>query len=503
MSSDQIAEPAASAGEQLTQHLVSPALRRKLQRCYEHGTRLVAEAKDQRYDFDYAHTMFAECVVGDPGNLVYVEAFLDNLQRKYDNNKKGGRLIGFGGRGAIKKAISKQDWGEVLRLGPDVLRSNPWDVVTLRAMAQACQAYRYNEVELRYLKNALDANPKDIEVNKHCARSLARMGQFDQAIACWHRIEDLRPNDREAPEMISSLSVERHRLAAGYAGDEVKAVVTTRISAGTARAQTPSAPAPAVAARSTPTRVPAADSDREGRRREIQLTERQRLEQVVADKPVDVEGYLQLAHLHSREGRHRDAEKVLEKALPISGNDPKVRRQLEDTMILRTKEQLTIAQQRAAAKNTDESHELVEQIRSNLNRLELDIYERRSRESPRDLTWKFEVALRLKRLGSYGEAIKQFQEVRGSVPHRVLSTIEIGECLQHIRQYAKALQCYQMAVEAAGSESELENKKLAHYRAGTLAQGLRQDDVARLHLQEVLRLDPAYRDARDRLDKIG
>lgn len=502
MSSDQITESVAPEGEQLAQHVVSLALRRKLQRCYEHGTRLVAEAKDQKYDFDYAHTMFAECAVGDPGNLVYVEAMLDNLQRKYDNNKKGGRLISFGGRGAIKKAIAKQDWADILQLGPDVLRTNPWDVPALRAMAQACQAYRYNEVELRYLKNALDANPKDVEVNKHCARSLARMGQFDQAIACWHRIEDLKPNDREAPEMISSLSVERHRLAAGYAGEEVKAIVTTRIAGAAARTQ--AAPPPTTATpRSAPAATPDTDPEKEGRRREIQLTERQRLEQAVADKPVDMDGYLRLADLHTREGRYRDAEKVLEKALPVSGKDPKVRQRLEDAMILRTREQLAIAQQRAAAKNTAEARELVEQIRANLHRLELEIYELRSRESPQHPGWKFEVALRLKWLGNHAEAIKQFQEARGNREHKVIATIEIGECLQHMRQYAKALQCYQMAVEAATGETELENKKLAHYRAGSLAQGLKQNDVASSHFREVLRLDPNYRDARDRLDKIG
>src|SRR5262245_52282246 len=66
-------------------HLVNPALRRRLQQCYEHGTKL---ASQETYDFDYAHTLFAECVVKDPGNVTYIEAMLANLQRKYDNNKR-------------------------------------------------------------------------------------------------------------------------------------------------------------------------------------------------------------------------------------------------------------------------------------------------------------------------------------------------------------------------------------------------------------------------------
>jgi hypothetical protein len=67
----------------------------------------------------------------------------------------------------------------------------------------------HNEVELVYLKQALEANPKDADVNRHCARSLARMGQFDQAIACWHRVEKIVPGDREVARMISELSEQK------------------------------------------------------------------------------------------------------------------------------------------------------------------------------------------------------------------------------------------------------------------------------------------------------
>ena len=121
-------------------------------------------------------------------------------------------LTGLGGKGAVKKAAAKKDWAEVLKHGPEQLKTNPWDVPTLRAMAYACEAHAYNEVELRYLKNALDANPKDVEVNRHCALSLARMGQFDQAIACWHRIAESKRDYAEAQERMRQLNAARDVL---------------------------------------------------------------------------------------------------------------------------------------------------------------------------------------------------------------------------------------------------------------------------------------------------
>ena len=60
-----------------------------------------------------------------------------------------------------------------------------------------------------------DANPKDAETSRHCAESLARMGQFDQAIACWHRVEQLQGESAETKKMISHLADERMRYAHG------------------------------------------------------------------------------------------------------------------------------------------------------------------------------------------------------------------------------------------------------------------------------------------------
>jgi hypothetical protein len=159
-------------------------------------------------DHDYAHAMFAESA-RNSRNLAYVEGLLKNLRAKTAGQKRRRlHLTGSGGH-QLKKALRHQQWPQVLRLGLDLVKDDPWNVTTLRAIAEACAALHYPNVELAYSKQALDANPKDIEVNRHCARSLARVGQFDQAIACWHRVETVRGMDDEAAGMISRLSERR------------------------------------------------------------------------------------------------------------------------------------------------------------------------------------------------------------------------------------------------------------------------------------------------------
>jgi hypothetical protein len=155
-----------AAFDQPEEEMVPPKVRRRLQECYEQGTKLMTHEK---YDFDYVHSFLVQCVLHDPANTVYLEAFLENLHRKYNNNKRGA-MLNFGGKGPIKKAVAKEDWELVLKLAPEALKSNPWDVMALRAAAEACAAFGYHRAELRYLKNALFPNPHDADVNRDTRR---------------------------------------------------------------------------------------------------------------------------------------------------------------------------------------------------------------------------------------------------------------------------------------------------------------------------------------------
>ncbi|MEQ8786537.1 MAG: tetratricopeptide repeat protein [Pirellulaceae bacterium] len=475
--------------------LVSPALRRRLEQLFQHATKL---SEQEKYDFDYANKLLTDCVVNDPSNLEYVEAFLQNLQRKYNNNKKGASFGGFGGRGGFKRALSKEDWREVLKQGPPLLAINPWDVATLRGMAQACEALRFDEVELRYLKNALDANPRDPDVNKHCALTLAGLGDYDQAIACWHRVEEARKGDNEAPNMISELSMEKQRFRSGIPAP-----------AGAKTHRRPPLDRPGGAA--TPAAAPAARSassdefedpepEEAAKKREIKLTPRQVLERAISDVPSILENYFKLAELLCGEHKYEAAERTLSKALQVSGGDPAVREQLEDVQIKRGRRELVLAERAAAKEQTEATAEFAREMRDAVNRLELDVYTARAERHPNDLEVRFELAVRLKRAHNYTEALKLFDQTREAAHRRAHSLLEAGECLHHLKGYEKALKCYVKASEAA--EDDVECRKLALYRAGVLATGMKRfDDAARL-LAQIRKLDPDYKDVRVRLDKV-
>ena len=84
---------------------ISPAVRARLQKCFEYGNQ-----KMQIGDHDYATEMFAQCVVGDPSNLLYMNSFIANLRVKFGNVKKKSSF------GFLKKAAKA-----VLRIERDVI----------------------------------------------------------------------------------------------------------------------------------------------------------------------------------------------------------------------------------------------------------------------------------------------------------------------------------------------------------------------------------------------
>jgi tetratricopeptide (TPR) repeat protein len=426
--------------------------------CFRTGTQAAGNAQ-------YAIDMFSACVNGDPGNAVFLQAFLAALRRKFGAKKSGTftSLLSAGGRTGMKRAASNAQWRDVIKQGVEILKSNPADHACLLAMAEACGNLMFVDCQAVYLRAALDAAPADAEVNRQCGRFAASQGNFDQAIECWRRIARIKGLAEEADREIAQLSVDKTITAGkglvGRAGNQAAAEPT---KAGDRRAE---------------------------------------LMQSLRDNPADVDGTLELADLFEQDGRIDEAEKLLARALSASGNELKVREHVEDRQLRWAKSKVMIAEQRLATSDTPEHRETVDKLKRAQLRQELEIFGARCSRYPENLTWKYELALRLKAAGKFPEAIRHFQEALKDVRRKGAISLELGECFQSIKQYPLAMQNYEAAVEVL-TDRELELRKRALYRAGVLAAGLKDLDAAQKHLSAVAGLDYGYRDVAERLDKL-
>jgi len=455
---------------------ISPAIRRRLQQNYDKGMQSA-----QAGNFDYAIDMLTPAVVGDPGNQIYIQSFLGTLHRKYNNNKKGVTLFAVrstGGKASMLNASRKKDWRSLVKSGLEVLKLNPWDTSTLIHVAKACHELGLIDAQLTYLKSAQDADPKSLTVNRECALALETIGQYDQAISCWSRVASGAKGGSadadEANRAIAKLQVDK-TMQKGIKED-----------AGEEESGDETAARPNVTSMPKPTK----------------RTRAQELEGQIAENPTDHMLYAELAEIYAKADKWAEAENLLGRGLEATGGDLRIREQLEEIQLRRGRMQLLIADKRASEVKTPEATEQAHKIRADLNRLEIDVFRKRTERYPTNTHWKFELGLRLKKAGNYNEAIKLLQEARNDPKHKGIVLLELGECFQQIKQYNLAMQHYEKAIEEM-PEKEHEQRKKALYRAGCLAQGLDKVEEAEKHFTQLAALDFSYKDVSARLDKIA
>lgn len=467
---------------------VSAAVRQRLQTVFEH-----AQRSSEKSDYDYAHDLYTQCLVDDPANLIFLQHFLSNLGQKHGNSKKGSRfasLMNRGSRGALTKAAGKGQWREAFTAACEVLKSNPWDIATLLEVAEAYEQIGCDECQLYTLRWALDASPKDATVNRRAAQTLARLGQFDQAIACWHRVEQAKPGDQEAAKAISQLSVEKTIQKGGYNQEMLQGAVTdTTALEATIRERA--------------TKVKTESSEFAAAKSSSDSAREKELLEAVQKSPAEIHNYLELAELFTSQNRLRETTEILTKALAASGGgDLSIRERLEDAHLRRAQHQVAIAQRRAEQEKTAEAADLAKRMAAQANQVELEVFAARASRNPANSLMQYELALRCKRAGKFKEAIQAFQAARGDVKRKAQVELHLGESFQHIRQFRLALASYEAAIEAS-DDMNVDTQKLALYRAGILAAELNDREKAEKYLTRLAGIDFGYRDVAERLDKLA
>jgi tetratricopeptide (TPR) repeat protein len=443
-------------GKRTVREPLSPAKQRRLEKVFEHATKKATTSTD----YDYTAELLAQCVLGEPANTNYVKAYVENLYRKYSNNKKGAPLAQFkerAARGALKKALAQEQWDEVLQHGLKVLTVNPWDIPTLTAMATASVKCGDWENELYYLRCALTANSKDPETNRLCGIALGERGQLDQAIACWHRVEEARPGDEEAPRAISVLTVQKARSRGDF-GDDDEVSRRLRLKA----------------------------------QQQEEATLEQKILQKIQHEPKNLAHYLELAQYYINEERYQDCETLLAKAYEVSDGDLEIREKWEDAQLRHLRQKIALAKDPAAKKK----------LQGEYFEKELEVCKNRVDRYPGNLAFKYELGYRYMLTKRFNEAIRELQIAKNDPRRKGVCLLVLGQCFQQIKQYRLAMSHYESAIQEI-PDRDADNKKRALYLAGRLAMHLKDIEAAEKHLSTLAGLDFTYKDVSTVLDKIA
>ena len=438
---------------------LSPAKQKRLQKVFEHAVKK-AEAASSPNDFDYVTDLLIQCVRGDPSNAIYIRAFLENLQKKYGNNRKGSPLAQFkerGARGALKKALAQENWDEVIHQGLKVLVVNPWDLSVLIPMAKAASKSGDFDCELCYLKTALTGAPKDPKCNRLFAIALSERGLLDQAITFWRRVEEALPDNEEAKRAMSVLTVQKARSTGKFDEDDE----TTR-----------------------KLRVRAQQQE--------DVTFEDRLRKKIQGDPENMSLYMELAQFYITEERYHDAERQFEKAYELSNGDLDIREKWDDSQLRHLRQKITRAHDPATKKK----------LQNEYFQKDVTVCKNRVERYPNNLAFKYDLGYRYMKTKQYAEAIRELQGAKNDPRRKGSCMLLLGECFQLIKQYRLAMSHYTEAIQEI-PDRDADNKRKSLYLAGRLALALKDLDVAEKHLTNLAGLDFTYKDVSKLLDKIA
>ncbi len=444
---------------------LSQATRKRLQQLFQRANGLMAKG-----DHDYAHELFSQCVIADPGNVGYTQTCLANLLQKHQGKKKG-FFSGIGSKGGVKKAELSKDWKAVVKSGLAVLKANPWDTSTFLSMAKACEHMDLDDTQVVYLRAALKFNPDDVPINRLCGGAFRERKDFDAALACWYRVQKLKPGDEEAEKAISEILGEKTIHDGGYSNAETSRDVK----------KTPSSTA--------------------GVQRE-ELSAEEQLRRQITKNPRDKAAYDELASLYMRADNLGPAEELLAKAREAFPDDLDILEKLEDIQMRNLRETVAKTEKEATEAGTDEAKKRHKIARAKLALKETEHYEHLVERYPSNSSYHLKLGQRYQQLGKWNEAIQQFQQARNDPKQHGLCQLELGKCFQQIKQYKLASDHYGNAVREIPDQDE-KNKKDALYHAAKLELGLKNYDTSEQYATTLAAMDFGYKDVSALLDKIA
>ena len=444
---------------------VSSEKRKRLQQLFRLGNEQMSKGGYKYADDIY----FTECVLQDPGNVIYAQTFLFNLRKKFGEKKKTTRSLIATGKKIVTDAKKPEN---LFKVGVETLKSNPWDVESLISTGKACEELDFLEAALVYYQAAVDADSNHVGANLACSNAFRETANFDGSLACLLRIQQQLPEDRDIRKLIHDISAE-------------KAIHKGKYAAGASRN----------AVESIGVEIPD-DEDVMGR----VLTEEGQIERRIAKNPQDTANYVELAQWYNKFSNLAKAEETYARAVDVSKNAPDMVDRLLETQKKRLHAETLRLKEEYEATLQESAKSVFFDTRSRYEAKSMELAEHRVKHFPNHMGYRYDYGMLLQKSGQVKEAIAELQLAKDEPSRKGDCLLALGQCFQMIRQYKLAMTHYQEAVSALEIG---ESKKKVLYLAMKLALTLEDYGLAESYGHQLAAIDFSYRDLGEVLDQIA
>ena len=169
--------------------------------------------------------------------------------------------------------------------------------------------------------------------------------------------------------------------------------------------------------------------------------------------------HLHLALAYRRADQHDQARAVLQEALGATGNHFDVVVELADLEIETYRRNFAIAEEKQKKQPNDkELQQLCRDLGKEVNARELELYRKKSERYPTEKSLRFELGVRLFRVGQLDEAIRELQALRSDARYQSRVLMYLGYCFKNRNNWRLAQRNFEDALKAL-PEGETETRK--------------------------------------------
>lgn len=424
--------------------IISQSQRQQIQQAYE---RALIAMSDQEKDHRLAHRLLSECVVQDPATPIYINALFENLQSL--PRRPVATWISKIRNWKFFQAAKRQRMPDAIGFGLQALYRHPTDLSVLCQLAEACQAEDLWEATECYLRQALLHYPDNPRATQLLAGSLLHQARFEESLYYWQQLPADKQLDPQTSNIIQCLEAN---------------LPTTKTTSTT--------------------------------------NPPNRWEEAIEENPTAPKLYLEFAQQLVQENRWDEATSLLTRGLSATGSNPDLLDLMETVRLASYRHRHEIAVTLHQINPQILGLETLRDLQSELDRTELQVYERRARRYPTDYRYQLQLAICLRQTGNYRGALKQLEQIPEMDQTAAEVALETGKCHQHLHQFSEAEAAYRHLIDGLENQAERCIYEQALYHGGILTGAMGNGELARQWLGQLLTISPDYQDARDRLDKI-
>jgi thioredoxin-like negative regulator of GroEL len=224
----------------------------------------------------------------------------------------------------------------------------------------------------------------------------------------------------------------------------------------------------------------------------VRLTRIQQLETAVKGGQANADIFLELARLYLDKGREYEAERLLTRARDETGRDARILGMSEDVTMLRLAKKVSAAERDVELEDTPQTRTALAQIVKERDRIEIEIFQERSRRDPDDLSVRYELGRRLARAGKLDQARPYFEQALQHETSRCHAALALGGSLLSAGQAAEAQRHFRMAAASAGQTGQAACQGEALLQAAQVAARGKLLRLARRYVTQLLKLDPGH-----------